>query len=138
MNNFGYIAAVSIDGKRAAVLELKCASPHLADSAEFQGLAKKLCELAAIFAPRWLSVESIPEKIKESLLNDCRREAMKQGIPKDDSESYALNLFSSTAAKICLLTQTIDGVPASEIIARFSKNHGFIHVSRFYCMNIDQ
>ncbi|MCR5660825.1 MAG: hypothetical protein K6G50_01710 [bacterium] len=138
MNDFGYIAAVSFEGKRAAVLELKCASPHLADSAEFQELAQKLCETAAIFAPRWLSVESIPEKIKESLLNDCRHEAIKRGIPKDDSESYALNLFSSTASKICLLSQTIDGVPASEIIACFSKNHGSIHVSRFYCMNIDQ
>ena len=138
MKDFGYITAVSLEGRRAAVLELKCASPHLADSAEFQELAEKLCKLCAIYSPRWLSVESIPEAIKNSLLDDCRREAVKRGIPDHDAECYSQALFSSTADKMCLLSQTINGVPASEIIGKFSKSHGLIHVSRFYCMNSDK
>ncbi len=131
----GFIATVTLpDGSSGGLLDLRCRTREVAESAEFRELARTICRLLAEHSPRYLELGHVPAREADRILRECRVEALRRGIPDDDVEAWAAQAAERRIASLCLLELPL----GSGTVARALEEFGHpVAVRRFYRASLD-
>jgi elongation factor Ts len=102
----GRIASyIHMNGKIGVLVELNCESDFVAKTDQFAELAKDLCMHVAASAPRWVSVEQVPEDVLAKEKDIYMTQAKEAGKPEKMLEKIAEGKLKKFFSEVCLLEQ---------------------------------
>lgn len=135
----GYIATVTLpDGRGGGILDLRCRRAETADSFAFRRLALQVCEVVARSSPRYLRREHMSPEEGETLLLECRQEALRRGIPDGDVPAYARDLREAWLRSHSLLELPLGGGSVAGALEAFGRQHGDeLEIRRYHRMSLD-
>lgn len=132
----GLVASYIHPGGRVGVLiEVNCETDFVANTGDFQELARNLAMHIAASRPRWVRREDVPEDMLDHEREVLRKEAEASGKPAPIIEKMVQGRLERFFSEQCLLEQTYVRDPdhtvgqvVQEHIARLGEN---IQVRRF-------
>jgi elongation factor Ts len=135
----GYVASYTTpDGRGAAVLDLRTPSSQAAASPEFRALAQEICQVLACRAPRYLTLDQIPEEERQAVRRECLRTALARGIPDRDLEEYAAQLARQRLAELCLMELPLRETTVRGAVEELARKLGHpVQVVRYYRVSVD-
>jgi elongation factor Ts len=126
---------IHTNGKIGVLVELKCESDFVAKTDQFGVLLKDLCMHVAASAPRWISVEDVPQEVLDKEKDIYMTQAKEAGKPEKMLEKIAEGKLKKFYSEECLLEQGFVKEPdktvsdlIKEYIAQLGEN---ITVGRF-------
>ncbi len=126
---------IHTNGKIGVLVELKCESDFVAKTDQFGVLLKDLCMHVAASAPRWVSVEDVPQEVLDKEKDIYMTQAKEAGKPEKMLEKIAEGKLKKFYSEECLLEQGFVKEPdktvanlIKEYIAQLGEN---ITVGRF-------
>lgn len=139
MSSPGYIATLTLpDGRGGGILDLRCRLAGTAESVAFRRLALQICEVMSRRSPRYLRREHMSPEERESVLRDCRQEALRRGIPDEDVPAYALDLLESWLRAQSLLELPMGGGTIADALEEFGRAHeDELEIRRYHRMSLD-
>lgn len=96
---------IHMNAKIGVLLELNCESDFVAKTDDFQDLLKDLCMQIAASAPRWISVEDVPEDVLAKEKEIYMGQAKEAGKPEKMLEKIAEGKLKKFYTEVCLLEQ---------------------------------
>lgn len=135
----GYIATMTLpDGRGGGILDVRCGKVETAESSAFRGLALQVCEVMTRLSPRYLRREHMSPEEGESVLRDCRSEALRRGIPDDDVPAYARDLREAWLRTQSLLELPLGDGTVAQALEEFGRAHDDqLEIRRYHRMSLD-
>jgi elongation factor Ts len=99
------VVAAAVDGSTGALIEVNCETDFVARSEPFQALAKDLAMHIAMFNPRFVSREEVPEELLNSEKAIYRQAALNEGKPAQVADRIAEGRLQKFLAENVLLEQ---------------------------------
>lgn len=109
---FAYIHA---GGKLGVILKLHCETDFVARTKEFQQLGNDIAMHIAAMAPQYLSMEDIPEDVKEAEKKIYKEQIADSGKPEDVVEQIIEGKMQKFASEVSLLEQSFVKDPDKSI-----------------------
>jgi elongation factor Ts len=102
----GLISAyIHHDGKIGALVEINCQTDFVARTDEFQTICKDIAMQVAATAPEYISIEDVPQEVKEEKFKEYKEEALRLNKPEHISDKIAENKLKDFYSQVCLLEQ---------------------------------
>lgn len=102
----GRIASyIHMNGKIGVLVEVNCESDFVAKTDQFAELAKDLCMHVAASAPRWISVDQVPEDVLAKEKDIYMTQAKEAGKPEKMLEKIAEGKLKKFFSEVCFLEQ---------------------------------
>lgn len=129
---------IHLGGKIGVLIEVNCETDFVAKNDDFKKFVKDLCMQVAAANPQYISVDDVPEEVKEKEKQIYRAQALKDGKPEKIVDKIAEGRLSKFYSENCLLEQpfikdadlTISDL-LKELIARLGENVSIRRFSRF-------
>lgn len=138
----GYVASYTHGtGKIGALVELQCETDFVARNEEFQEFARQVAIHVAAMAPRYVSIEEIPEEVREAERAVHERKARDEGKPDEIVTKITEGQLAKWAESVALLAQphfngdkydgkTIEQL-RTELAAKTGENVRISRIARF-------
>jgi len=96
---------VHFSGKVAALVEVNCESDFVANTEQFQALARDLAMHVTATKPLYVSREDVPEELVEAEMTIYREQVADSGKPADIVERIVSGKLDKWYEEVCLLEQ---------------------------------
>ncbi len=131
-------AYIHMGGKIGVLIEVNCETDFVAKNEEFRNFVRDLCMQIAAVNPKYISVDEVPEEVKEEEKQIYRTQALQDGKPEKIVDKIAEGKLSKFYSENCLLEQafvkdndlTISDL-LKELIAKLGENVTIRRFSRF-------
>lgn len=102
----GWIGSyVHFNGKVAALVEVNCETDFVASNEEFKRLAYELALQVATMGPEYISIEDVPEEVKEKEIKLEREKLKEVGKPEEVIQKVLEGKLQKFYESVCLLEQ---------------------------------
>lgn len=101
----GYVATYSHNGLIGVLVELRCETDFVANTAAFRDLAREIALQVAATDPRWVAREDVPAEIVAQLADDERTAAVAAGKTEAIVERIVTGKIERFYRDTCLLEQ---------------------------------
>lgn len=103
----GIIAAyIHTGGKIGGMVELNCETDFVANTKEFQELARDIAMQVVATSPQYVKREDVPQEVIEKEKEIYRKQALEAGKPEKIAEKIAEGKLEKFFQEVCLLEQS--------------------------------
>lgn len=124
----GKVAAyIHFGGKIGVLLELNSETDFVANTSEFETLARELAMHVAAANPLYLKRENIPAEVLDREREFYRAQALGAGKPAEIAEKIAEGKLADYLSQVCLLEQPFikdQGITVKELVAQLAAKVG--------------
>jgi len=121
------VSYIHFGGKIGVLVELNSESDFVANTPEFDALARDLAMQVAAANPLYLRPKEVPQEILEQERGAYRHQALAAGKSEEEAQRIAQAKLANYISEVCLLEQPFikdQGTPVKELVAQLAAKVG--------------
>lgn len=125
----GLVVTYNHDSRIGVVVEVNCETDFAAKTEEFKALAQDIAMQIVASNPEYISMDKIPEDVKEEKTKEFKAKVVAEGKPEDIADKIVEGMLKKYFGERCLMEQPFVKDPdkdvatlVKEVIAKLGEN----------------